>query len=55
MDYIIVQLHSLIEKSIAGYKEIEYEVMRDKMIMPLLFVTWKISIQLVYIQGIPLS
>ena len=41
----------LIEKSIAGYKEIEYEVMRDKMIMPLLFVTWKISIQLVYIQG----
>ena len=39
-------------KSIAGYKEIEYEVMRDKMIMPLLFVTWKISIQLVYMDSI---
>ena len=28
-------IQCLIEKSIAGYKEIEYEVMRDKMTMPL--------------------
>lgn len=32
----------LVEKSIKGYKEIEYEVMRDKTTPPLLFVTWKI-------------
>ena len=30
MDCITAQLQCLIEKSIAGYKEIEYEVMRDK-------------------------
>ena len=32
----------LIEKSIVGYKEIEYEVMRDKMTMLLWFVIWRI-------------
>ena len=32
MVYTIALLQCLIEKSIAGYKEIEYEVMRDKMI-----------------------
>lgn len=44
----------LLEKSIAGFKEIEYEVMRDKTIMPSLYVTWKILIQLVFIQVIQL-
>lgn len=40
----------LIERSIAGYKEIEYEVMRDVMIMPLLYVTWKTLTLLEFIQ-----
>ena len=42
MDCITAQLQCLIEKSIAGYKEIEYEVMRDKMTMLLWFVIWRI-------------
>ena len=32
MVYTIAPSTMFIEKSIAGYKEIEYEVMRDKMI-----------------------
>ncbi len=31
----------LIERSIAGFKEIEYEVMRDALTMPWSYVTWK--------------
>ncbi len=32
----------LLEQSVAGWKEIEYEVMRDKMIRALLYVIWKL-------------
>ena len=44
----------LIEKSIKGYKEIEYEVMRDANDTAITICNWKTSIPLVSIQAIPL-
>ena len=41
----------LIERSIAGFKEIEYEVMRDAADNALWYVTWKTLTQLVSTQG----
>ena len=40
----------LVERCIAGWKEIEYEVMRDSNGTCILSVTWRISTQLVFIQ-----
>ena len=42
----------LVEKSIKGYKEIEYEVMRTRTIRPSPFVIWKTLIPSVFIPGI---
>lgn len=42
----------LVEKSVRGYKEIEYEVIRTQTIRPSPYVTWRTSIPSVYIREI---
>jgi carbamoyl-phosphate synthase large subunit len=45
----------LVEKSIAGFKEIEYEVMRDRMTPVLLYAIWKTLILSVFTQATAMS